>query len=256
MKGFAEFEFDLPRALLQELILLLDGMEMGLLDASTATTIPDVQGVYQLFHNNQLVYIGKTDAQAGLRNRLSRHADKITHRPKLSGGGVFFKAVRILVFTAMDLETQLIAHYRAKDPVPWNGSGFGSNDPGRERETTNKNPDGFDASYPIDIDLPAELLPPGSMRIADALARLKAALPYTLRYETQRNALGKAQRGNPHPDLAASSAIVNIPAPPQTVRQIMRSIKDVLGPEWQATVFASHVILYKENRRYQYGEAI
>lgn len=253
MQGFAEFEFDLPRALLRELIALLDDMDVGRLDEQTTAAIPDVQGVYQLFHEDQLVYIGKTDAQAGLRNRLSRHVHRIAHRPRLSGG-VHFKAVRILVFTAMDLETQLIAHYRAQGSVPWNGSGFGSNDPGRNRETTNQDPDGFDASYPIDIDLPVDLLPPGPTRIADALARMKAALPYTLRYETQRNAKGKAQRGNPHPDIAAST--VAIPAPPQTVRQLMRSIKDALGPDWQATVFPSHVILYKENRAYQHGQII
>lgn len=252
MEGFAEFEFDLPRALKAELIALLDGMETGLLQPEVTAEVPEAQGVYQLFYGDALVYVGKTDAEAGLRTRLTRHARKILHRPTLTGA-VRFKAVRIMVFTAMDLETQLIKHYREAEDgaAAWNGSGFGSNDPGRERETTNKSPEGFDAQHPINIDLPAELIPPGTMTAAAALAALKAALPFTLRYETLRNAQGRAQRGQPHADLLAVN--VTIPAGAQTVRGLLQLIRAALGAEWQATAFVSHVILYKEQRPYQYG---
>lgn len=255
MEGFAEFEFDLPRALKAELIGLLDGMETGLLQTEVTAEVPEAQGVYQLFYADQLVYIGKTDAEAGLRTRLTRHARKILHRPTLIGA-VRFKAVRIMVFTAMDLETQLIKHYRAGDAgaAAWNGSGFGSNDPGRERETTNKSPEGFDAQHPINIDIPGALLEPGIVTVAQAVAALKAALPYTLRYETLRNARGRAQRGQPHADLLATK--VTITAGPQTARGLMQGIRAALGADWQATAFVSHVILYKENRPYQYGEIL
>jgi hypothetical protein len=254
MQGFAEFEFDLPKALREELIQLLDSMDTGVLDATVAGRIPEAQGVYQLFHKGTLVYIGKTDAEAGLRTRLGRHAWKMMHRPNLQGS-VEFKAVQILVFTAMDLETQLIKHYRKAGAVAWNGSGFGSNDPGRERETTNKDPDGFDASYPISIDLRLEQpLEPGEVTVIGALAHLKSTLPYTLRYETLRNEKGKAQRGKHHLDLAEPR--ITVPGEPQTVRQIMGLIAGALGADWQATVFASHVILYKENRQYKFGKII
>lgn len=254
-QGYSEFEFDLPRALKAELIHLLDGMETGLLEPDNTSEVPEAQGVYQLFHQDTLVYVGKTDAEAGLRTRLTRHARKILHRPALTGS-VRFKAVRIMVFTAMDLETQLIKHYResAGGAAAWNGSGFGSNDPGRERETTNKRPDGFDAQYPIDIDLPGEFVLPGTMTVGTALAGLKSALPYTLRYETLRNAQGRARRGQPHADLSATN--VTIPDGPQTVRGLMRLMREALGPDWQATAFVSHVILYKESRQYQYGTII
>lgn len=254
--GFAEFEFDLPRALKTELIGRLDAMKSGVLRRDITSQVPEAQGVYQLYYDGELVYIGKTDAEAGLRTRLSRHASKILHRPTLSGA-VHFKAVRIMVFTAMDLETQLIRHYRAinKAAAAWNGSGFGSNDPGRERETTNKHPEGFDAQHPIDIDIEGDLiLEPGAMKVATALHKLKAALPYTLRYETLRNAHGRAQRTKPHPELLDTN--VTIPAPPQTARELMRAICVALGSDWQATVFVSHVILYKERHQYQYGVVI
>lgn len=253
--GFKEFEFDLPRALKAELISLLDGMETGLLQPNVTAQVPEAQGVYQLFYEGALVYVGKTDAEAGLRTRLTRHARKIMHRPTLTGA-VRFKAVRIMVFTAMDLETQLIKHYRrlSTGAVAWNGSGFGSNDPGRERETTNRQPEGFDDQHPINIDLPGDYLVPGTVPVATALAALKAALPYTLRYETLRDERGRAQRGQPHPDLLATD--VTIPPTPHTVRSLMRTIKAALGVDWQATAFASHVILYKERRQYQYGTVL
>jgi hypothetical protein len=167
---------------------------------------------------------------------------------------VTFKAVRILVFTAMDLETQLIKHYRASGTVEWNGSGFGSNDPGRQRETTNAKPEGFDASYPISIDQSIEieaLVPGGVIAAAVGLNAIKKALFYTLRYETLRGPTGKAKRGHPHSDLL--TATFTVPPAPYTVRNLMGAIVASLGPEWQATAFASHVILYKESKAYSFG---
>lgn len=255
IQGFKEFEFDLPLALLRDLTQLLDEMPSGTLSTSSTQQIPEAQGVYQLFCNGELVYIGKTDAEAGLRTRLSRHAKKILHRPSLIGSAVTFKAARILVFTAMDLETQLINHYRGRmGAVAWNGSGFGSNDPGRKREETDKAPDGFDATHPIDIDVSGEYLPPGSTTVGVALARLKAVLPYTLRYETLRGENGRARRGNPHADLTTTQLVIHEQT--QTVRGLMQLISSALGSEWQATVFPSHVILYREQKPYTHGVVI
>lgn len=255
MEGFEEFEFDLPKALKAELIGLLDMMETGLLQPGVTSTIPEAQGVYQLFYGDKLVYIGKTDAEAGLRTRLTRHSRKIMHRPTLVNA-VRFKAVRIMVFTAMDLETQLIKHYRAAhtDWASWNGSGFGSNDPGRKREETNKRPDGFDDHHPINIDMQVDFLTPGMSKVATVLINMKDALPYTLRYETLRNDLGRAQRGQLHADLLAAD--IFIPTAPHTVRQLMGLISHALGAQWQATLFASHVILYRETKPYDYGETL
>ena len=255
--GYTEFEFNLPEALLTSLIVVLDGMETGVLNSVTASAVPEAQGIYQLFHEGNLVYIGKTDGQAGLRVRLARHASKLLHRPALATGSVTFKAVRIMVFTAMDLETNLIRHYGPLNPsgkVPWNGSGFGSNDPGRQRETTNKAPEGFDAQFPISIDIPGKYVPRGEFVVAQVLARLKAALPYTFRYETLRSALGHAQRGQPHKDLETSK--VHLPEDcALTVRQILQLVLMVL-PGWQATQFVSHVIFYKELHHYTHGTVI
>ena len=92
MKGYLEFEFDLPNALLINLARALDGMESSELSTANVVDIPEAQGVYQLFHNNSLVYIGKTDAEAGLKKRLERHAWTIQHRRHLDPSEVSFKA--------------------------------------------------------------------------------------------------------------------------------------------------------------------
>ena len=165
MTGYKEFEFDLPEALLSSLVNVFSGMAGAKLAQDNLVGIPDAQGVYQLFLNDEIVYIGKTDGEAGLRQRLSRHCYTVLHRKNLITDEVTFKAIRVFVFTAIDLETQLIRHY-SKPKVAWNNSGFGSNDPGRNRDDTALNSQSFDALYPIDID--CQLPRPGDRCTAPA----------------------------------------------------------------------------------------
>jgi hypothetical protein len=249
-QGYRDFEFDLPGALLTHLVDVLDGMEAASLTLASLAGIPEAQGVYQLFLDGDLVYIGKTDAEAGLRRRLERHQWKIQHRSNLDPALVTFKAVRVYVFTAIDLETQLIGHYGGGAAVQWNGSGFGANDPGRRRDKTNYKADHFDVRYPIDIDrvLPNPLPPSGSA--AAILAALKTALPYVLRYEN-----AGANPRQAHPELEA--ARVTLPAGvPLTTRGVISAVVGQLPPGWQATKLPGLVILYKENEAYPFGSVI
>lgn len=207
--------------------------------------------MYLLIYDGEVRYVGKTDAEAGLRTRLARHARKFEQRRNVRPEDVQFKAAQILVLTAMDIESRVIAHYGSE----WNGSGFGSNDPGRERETTNKPEQGFDARFPIDIDTPLDVLEPGQTTVHEALAALKIALPYTLRFELEPGAKGSHSfRLRPHPDLPA--APLTIPAGPLSLRDAMVLIKAALPAGWQATYFVSHVIFYKEKRQYAHGVLI
>jgi hypothetical protein len=247
--GYREFEFDLPQALITHLTLTFDSMEDCLLTSAAVAALPEAQGVYQLFHQGKLVYIGKTDAQAGLRQRLNRHAWTIQHRRNLNPLEVSFKAIRVFVFTAMDLEAQLIAHYRITAPVSWNFSGFGSNDPGRERDTTNAKAEGFDAMFPVDLDRTVEIDFEPSITAFDLLVALRKWLPYTLRFEKEA---AKSRRG--HPDLC--STIIPVPVPPFTVRELLINIVKDLPPGWQATLLAGRLILYKAHRDFTFGEII
>jgi hypothetical protein len=247
--GFRSFEFDLPPALLTQLLEVLGGMERGpLAHEHVSAVVPEAQGVYQLFHNDKLVYVGKTDAESGLRRRLQRHAFTILSRHNLDVAQMTFKAVRVLVFSAMDLETALIRHYRDNgSPSVWNGSGFGNNDPGRQRDLTTLRADGFDANYPINIDLPIDISDLVSPRPAlDLLARVSGRLPYTLRHAKTAAALELLR-----------AAILAPQAPTTTMRELMTQVVDALPPGWQATKLSGRVILYEERQdRYPGGEII
>lgn len=246
---FKEFELDLPRALLRDLVELLDGMGRAPLDGATVkANIPEEQGVYQLFLDDTLAYVGKTDSEAGLNQRLGRHAEKIRQRHNLDPKRVSFKAVRIFVFTAVDLETQLIKHYSATaTPPPWNLSGFGSNDPGRERDTTTLKAGHFDLRYPIDIDVPlGASAAVGEFSVSEVLATLKGEVPYVIRYQ---NNGGKSRR--PHADLESTK--VKIPDGGHNARSVLKLVQAALGPDWQVTVQPGYIIIYKEKKAYPHG---
>jgi len=249
MKGYIEFEFDLPEALLARLIEVLDGLETIALSSENLRGVPEQQGVYQLFLDNKLVYVGKTDAEAGLYKRLARHARKIVHRVGLDPARVSFKAVRIFVFTAINLESDLIRHYGGVKAIDWNGSGFGSNDPGRERDTTKVDPENYDALFPIDIGREIAFAIEAGETAASAVSRLKDALPYTFRYQ------GDGSRSRkPHVDFERTSlkALVG----PVTPRAAIHHIVQALPDGWQATALPGYIILYKEERDYPQSEVI
>lgn len=248
---FEELEFDLPSALLSQLVKLFEEMPEGPLDAATVQGIDDAQGVYQLFFNGTLVYIGKTDAQAGLRARLLRHAVRIRSRRNLAHDTIGFKAVRVFVFTAMDLEELLIKYYKASPTPPiWNLSGFGSNDPGRNRDHTVLKEGHFDKNYPIDLDLIVELnIKDGSASAADILTQLKGQLDYNIRFEGET-----PKSKSPHPNLVA--ATVHLPNSSDTVLNILRRVKTALGAEWQITALPGYVIAYRETTKYKEGITI
>lgn len=248
MSCYTEFEFDLPGALLERLVNSFEEMDGGPLDSKTVADIPNEQGVYQLFLDNNLVYIGKTDADAGLRSRLARHAKKILHRRNLIPTRVSFKAIRVFVFTAMDLESDLIKHYGGTKNVAWNGSGFGSNDPGRRRDTSEVKDNHYDWQYPVNIDEEINFTSQPGGSVADALSKLRQTLPYTLRYETQQS--GRT----PHPEL--QEAILEPIRSPSTCRLIIEKALLKLPAGWQATALPGYVIIYRENRNYDRAEVI
>ncbi|NIJ39909.1 hypothetical protein FHS78_000164 [Parvibaculum indicum] len=242
MKGYGEFELDIPSVMREQLPRFFSNLEIETLNLENIGKIPEgAQGAYLLFLRDELVYVGKTDAQAGFRNRLTRHFNSIQHRHNLLPKEVGFKATRIFVFSTFDIETMLIEEYsRHYELRPaWNFSGFGSNDPGHNRE--NQHPAQFDLDYPIDIDRPIEFLPPGQHTLVDVAKELKSYLPYLFRYE--------GARGEGHPDMQNLEIV--IPAETVTMRDVLKLILDALPPSWQATVLPSRVILYRENRTYQ-----
>lgn len=246
MRCYTEFEFDLPEALLERLVNTFEQLDSGLLNAENLDGVPNAQGVYQLFLDNDLVYIGKTDAEAGLKNRLSRHSKKILERMNMDPHRVSFKAIRVLVFSALDLESSLIKHYGGTKAVAWNGSGFGSNDPGRERDTSKLKEDHFDALYPIDIEKSLDFQIRASESVAECLSRLRASLSYVVRFQRS----GRA----PHSDLKSTKMDAEIEAP--NCWQVIEMAIENLPKGWQATALPGYIILYKESKNYPQAQRV
>lgn len=244
----ADFDLDIPRALHSQLITVFEGLDTAPLGKVLGgdLAVSSSAGVYGLYLRHTLVYVGKA---RNLIRRLAKHRFKISGRHKITIDDMEFKCITVhRNWNAYAPESILIGHYRSEDLCEWNGSGFGPNDPGRNRETTNKPPDGFDAQYPIRSDWPCDWIEPGRHGILDLLISLKEGLPYLLRYQ-----IDSPSYRTGHRDFANNAVHVpvdNIPAA-DALRLIVQQL-----PGWQATEFPSHLILYKENRGYGYGAVI
>lgn len=251
-----KFEIDIIHALSTQLVDAFDKLSIGALTPSVLRTLNRGQGVYQLFLDKRLVYVGKAD---DLPKRLGEHHFKITGRNGLNISDMGFKCLYVHEnWTTLAPESSLISHYKAaaSGDCEWNGNGFGPHDPGRNREITNKAPDGFDTIYPIKINWPCSWIAPKAWNVLELLVTLKdiEKLPFLLRYETEH--LGGTKyahftKGHPY----HRAVTVNVPQPDMPVIDLLQLITTTL-PGWQSTAFPSHLILYKENRSYRHGTII
>lgn len=253
--GYNEFELDIEKVLRADLPACFDNLRAAPLTESNVVLLPEkTKGAYMLFLNNEAVYAGKTDTRHGFRDRLLRHHNTIQHRKNLDPDAITFKAVRILVFSNFDAEAILIAETRriAKKALPWNDTGFGSNDPGHNRE--GQETAIFDREHPIDIDREVSPSPlaKGPHNLLDALIKVKNALPYTLRYATDLDAQGKPVHWRKGHDDQRKTTIV-MPNEPFNTRAFLSLALEALPERWVATRFPDRVILYKEPTAWPYG---
>jgi hypothetical protein len=247
LPSFANFEIDIVSALSSQLVAAFAGLNVGPLAIEELVALPTGQGVYKLYYKDALVYIGKSK---NLQKRLEEHRFKISGRQNILVSDMGFKCLFIhRNWTVLAPEDSLIHHYRkaGEGDCAWNGNGFGPHDPGRNRETTNKRPDGFDSQYPIRKDWVCDWIEPGPHNADDLLRSLKKRLPYLLRYQI----VGKPLV--PHPDY--KDLTIGMAHDLMTAEDMLRAIAQNL-PGWQATAFPSHLTLYKEERRYTHGQII
>ena len=101
---------------------------------------PAASGIYALYYNGRLVYIGKatrgmTKSERSLRGRLAEHVGKIAGSDNITLEDM---QCRYLTFESewwiFAAEFALMVHY---DPE-WNASGFGSKTPGAGRPGTHR----------------------------------------------------------------------------------------------------------------------
>lgn len=240
------FEIDVITALSEQLVQALKDLSPGGLTAANIESVLPEEGVYVLFHKKKLVYVGRAE---NLRKRLGDHMKKIGGRLGIQLSDMRFKCLYVHKnWTALAPEKALIEHFKGqRGRGSWNGIGFGPHDPGRNRETTNKPPDGFDDQYPIHADIPCTWIERGDWNIRALLIELKKGLPFLLRYQV------KAHFRSGHSNY--NRRTITLPSDAMPARLILAKVAKAL-PGWQATVFSSHMILYKERRRYKYGKVL
>jgi len=240
---FDVFDFDLPGAVTEQLERRLQSMPSSTLTEQALKNLADFQqqhklkqGVYQLLLSHQVVYVGKA---IDVRGRLEQHFWKLRGRQKLQMGDVGFRCLLLRGnWSTSANEDLLVARYKDKGQCQWNGAGFGPKDVGRERDGTE--PSWFDREYPINADYECPDIP-DRITLGELLRSLKRRLPFTFRYEVPK---------------AHSAAILDLKDLPRTARGLVRAAVKALGPEWQATIFFSHIVLYRERRHYKYGQPL
>ncbi len=132
-----QFEFDLDKGIQDQVIQAMENSPHLPLEKGVG---PPNSGVYALYYNGELVYIGKaskgtTKSKRTLRSRLNEHATKISKRKNITPEEM---KCRYLTFESewwvFAAEFALITHYEPE----WNTSGFGSKTPGKGRPGTHR----------------------------------------------------------------------------------------------------------------------
>ncbi|MBP1848265.1 hypothetical protein J2046_006556 [Rhizobium petrolearium] len=251
--GYVEYEIDIEAALRRDLPRLVSEISITPLTIEAINKLPEgAKGAYVLFLDEKPIYAGKTDVRHGFRDRLSRHFYTIRNRENLDPSRIGFKAIRIMVFSNFDVEAILIHEMRKADKkvLAWNYSGFGSNDPGHNRE--GQRPSKFDFEYPINIDRELGLFEPGPHQLLPMLIHLKENLPYYFRYETDLLPGKKKPEHYTKGHADQRSAAMVLVDAGDSVRNLLNKARKVLPEGWQVTLFPGRVILYKESTIYKH----
>jgi hypothetical protein len=195
-------------------------------------------GIYQLYLSGELVYVGKADRN--LRGRLADHHRKIIGRLNINIADVTFTGLYLEgTWIPVGPEQMLIKKREGQGVKPtWNFNGFGINDPGKERDTTNFGPDHFDVLYPANLDFVIGTVTAGTYPISELLPVVKRELPYLFRYENQWAR---------HPDYLSSQ--VTVKSSPMA-REVFDALVTALPSGWQITALPGYVIMYKNLRSY------
>lgn len=247
---FALFRFDLPIAVTKQLIAQLDKMESSPLSEAELQKLADYQnelariqnlpqlrqGVYVIFLGDKAVYAGKAD---NLRGRLGDHKFKVSGRRNIDLDTVRFKCLILEAsWSTSANESLLIEHYQSNGQCEWNLNGFGTNDPGKNRDGSI--PNAFDTNFPINEDCRVEGVN-DQETVGVLLAKLKAQLPFLLRFELNAD---------------AEKIKLNLKGVPRVAKSVLIKATEGLGKDWQLMMFKGYITLYRNNRRYEHGKQL
>ncbi|MFV2117194.1 GIY-YIG nuclease family protein [Streptomyces sp. Act-28] len=230
-----DFRLSITQALGDQLADALDDLIPAPLTESSLAELEDRPGVYQLYRNDEFVYVGKADKS--LPTRILKHLRKVSGRQGISLSEMTFTCLYVAEdFSALAPEKLLIKNYKKQGEIPWNNNGFGNNDPGKRRDETVVKENHFDALFPIDLGRTIPKIKPGTTALAKLLTHVSKVAPYTFRYEKKK--MGSAYKRE-----------IQIPETDLTVDQLFGLIARNLPEEWQITVLPGRAIMYPDNRR-------
>ncbi|GCD99326.1 Eco29kI family restriction endonuclease [Embleya hyalina] len=239
----AEFKLSITKALGDQLAAALAGLKPVVLTLANIRGLRPEPGVYQLYLDESLVYVGKADRS--LPQRVEKHFHKIAGRKNIDIAAMTFTCLYVDEdFGAVAPERLLINRHRELGEVPWNYNGFGNNDPGKRRDMTEVDDTHFDRFYPIDLDFEFTTLSydtdtlDGTLTVADLLKAVKDQLPYLFRYQA---------------DSVFETIIVDPPGGPVTAHGLLALIASHLPAGWQITALPGYVIMYPKVEDYPSG---
>lgn len=196
-----------------------------------------VQGVYVLHHHGKPVYVGKA---SNMRARLQKHMKKISGRHGISLADISYKALLLdkSMSTAAN-ETVLLGLFQKTYTGMWNNGGFGPNDPGQQRDTTE--PGDFDSKYPIQEKWPI-FLPSPQTTVGELLRDMKTQLPYVFRYQ----------------NLSATEASIpiNVATISPEADALFEAVIRALGVGWKGAILSYGMVLYKNNKAYPFASKV
>lgn len=243
MSASGEFKLSISQALTDQLREHLAELIPEPLSPENLAGLDKRQGVYQLYKDGQLVYVGS--ASGTLPNRLGQHLRKIRGRRSISIDELAFTCLYVDEdLTVLAPEERLIKVFQGEGAAPWNTNGFGNNDPGRRRDESHVSAGHFDSLYPIDLEWPCDSIEAGDRTAAELLVELKRTLPFVLRYEN-----------TPRAKADYADVDISVPADGLTAESLLELVAEAL-PGYQVTALPGYVILYREERAYPSGRVI
>jgi hypothetical protein len=239
----SRFDLDIPLAIQAQLVPTFSELAPAPLGSVETLDIPSEGGVYGLFREGKLVYVGKAD---NLHDRIAGHAYKLSGRLNINMSDMQFVSVVVNPnWAPYAPEALLIRHFRQAELCEWNGMGFGPNDPGVERDT--QKPSRFDLEFPINTDAECGWAERGTHSLYDVLRLLKRNLPYLLRFEM----VDGADEG--HPDF--TDKVVRVPRDGMTAMELFELVARAL-PAWELAVRPGYVTFYSEPRPTRYSQHV
>ncbi|WP_143261456.1 GIY-YIG nuclease family protein [Allokutzneria sp. NRRL B-24872] len=232
-----EFRLSIMRALADQLADGLRALKPAPLDLEHLADVYSKPGVYQLYQNDVLVYVGKDESSVA--NRLREHYDKIKCRLKITPIEMSFTALYVHEdLHSVAPERRLIASYKEQGLAAWNGKGFGPHDPGKHRDETAFGPDHFDTMYPANLHWTCKEIAMGTYTATNLLQQVKKNVPFVFRYK----------KADFHRGIEVTVDWENPTA--DELFELLGQAINAVGPDWQIIALPGYAIMYDKRTQY------